>query len=570
MRLEPLDVGAVFGYGPGIHVRRPDLRPTRSISEGPPERVERVSRDVAAPEGLPMGKGERAVRATPRGILKKRDVVPVRRQTEGGRFGTVVGFSREVSREVWRKAWRFGRKGRIEKKVKTRTGLVTGLMGRQWATAGSAIRVSGVCGGGGKGFIGGGAAADSKNSEEKERKLNEVWEKEMKEKLPELVELFEQNAEFKKKIKIKHGVRMAEMVEAECRKRERDRKILEVERDLERLQVKGEIGKGGEGMSARLKGVLGIEDEDEGEEGETAPTGVDHFDVVYWEEDERGHGLRDERRDEQAMEERKRKVTVVDEGSAYSALTESAVRRLKRIMGNWRFASGRQLANINGCIITEEDLIRLRPGVWLNDEIVNAYLELVAKRMDEVRGEGKNGFKENGRKGAKLPKLKMMNSFFYSRLVSYNRAQQCSVYDYTRVRRWTRRFDAFSYDMLIIPINQQNTHWTLGVVNFRDKCVMHLDSLGSGGSAKVRENLMRWVKDEAADKKKGEVFEESEWKMVARPDVPQQGNSDDCGVFTCKFADFLARGWERFSFDQRHMNYFRSRIAHELLMDRAT
>lgn len=590
MQLEPLDAKSLFGYGKGIYTRH---APVGGTTEGRAKRDESENNDDGRGASVGTGKLERLVGMTPKGILRKTDNdvlakweppvgiapkdTPIKPDNdvlakcgpEGMRLGPHLGFGREVGKDVFQKAWPFGKSGKVEKRVRRRMSFVAELMEKQWEKAGRFIRVPHLLGGQGKGKICGGGAGTIGGDKEKER--IEAWEKDMQEKVPELVELWEQNPEFKRKIKMKHGVRMAEMVEAEGRKRERDRRIQEVELDLERLVVKGKVGKGVEGMSARLKVMLGMKDNREGDEGESVPGNANHFDVVYWEEDGRNDMPWEEKWNEQTMEEKERKVTVVDEKSVYSALTESAVRRLQRIMGNWRYATGRrQLANINGCIITDEDLMRLRPGVWLNDEIVNAYLELVGKRMEEFRGEEKGGARKNGRKAGKLPKIKIMNSFFYSKLVSFSRAQQCSEYDYTRVRRWTRRFDVFSYDMMIIPINQQNTHWTLGVVNFRDKYVMHLDSLGNGGSSKIREYLMRWVKDEAEDKKMGEGFVESEWKMVARPDVPRQENSDDCGVFTCKFADFLARGWNQFSFDQRHMNYFRSRIAHELLMARAT
>jgi sentrin-specific protease 1 len=109
-------------------------------------------------------------------------------------------------------------------------------------------------------------------------------------------------------------------------------------------------------------------------------------------------------------------------------------------------------------------------------------------------------------------------------------------------------------------------HWTLAVVNFRDKRVEYYDSMG-GGNAALLSFLLRWVVDEMQHKK-GQVLDESEWETVAHGrNVPQQRNSDDCGVFMCKFADFLARGAE-INFTAAHMNYFRARMAHELMMKR--
>ena len=46
-------------------------------------------------------------------------------------------------------------------------------------------------------------------------------------------------------------------------------------------------------------------------------------------------------------------------------------------------------------------------------------------------------------------------------------------YDYSRVKRWTRKNDVTLpglYDLVIIPINIETSHWFLAVINFR--CVI--------------------------------------------------------------------------------------------------
>lgn len=67
-----------------------------------------------------------------------------------------------------------------------------------------------------------------------------------------------------------------------------------------------------------------------------------------------------------------------------------------------------------------------------------------------------------------FPKVKVMSSF-YTTLVQRDRTEGFHVYDYSRVRLWTRRFDSFSCDLLLIPINMANTHWCLGAVDFKHK-----------------------------------------------------------------------------------------------------
>lgn len=349
-----------------------------------------------------------------------------------------------------------------------------------------------------------------------------------------------------------HGSAITRMAKTKSFSRHKQLEAWMVEQDMACLSRMREQAK----KRPSLKPVVWDDDEARPEE----PPKDGDFDVVYW-----SHAdlTWDETRDEGAMMERRQQLTVRGKVEAFAPLTKCALKRLRFVLcdsGNLY----KQLSKVDGCVISGEDIRRLKPSCWLNDEIVNAYMALLSARS-EGAAKSNGGVIANGM-SVKVPKTRIMNSFFFSRLVEYNKREGRTKYDYSRVKRWTRRFDVFSYDMMLIPINQQNLHWTLGLVNFKDKTVEHLDSMGTGGSESVREHLMQWVRDEAADKKKD--IELSKWKGRAI-DVPMQENSDDCGVFLCKYADFLCRGWNRFTFSQRHMNYFRSRIAHELLMGSA-
>ncbi|PXF46785.1 Sentrin-specific protease 1 [Gracilariopsis chorda] len=284
-------------------------------------------------------------------------------------------------------------------------------------------------------------------------------------------------------------------------------------------------------------------------------------------------------------------VTVTDPQSAFAPLTDTAVARLQAIFAD-PSNQHQELSRVDGCIIRGEDLRTLKPNNWLNDEVVNAYMNLIAARAakagkksssdenakpnghpnDLSNGYGLSRFHTSSPSKSLLsssnyaPRVKVISSFFYSTLFKFNPHTRVTEYNYSRVKRWTRRFDVFDYDIMLIPINHQNMHWTLGVIDFKNKTVAHLDSMGKGGSPEVRENLLRWVRDEAATKE--HELNDQEWS-TDDVIVPQQTNSDDCGVFLCKYADFLSRGWSDFTFSQDHMNYFRARIAHELLMKKA-
>ena len=47
-------------------------------------------------------------------------------------------------------------------------------------------------------------------------------------------------------------------------------------------------------------------------------------------------------------------------------------------------------------------------------------------------------------------------------------------------------------------------------------------------------------------------------------DIPQQENGSDCGMFTCKFAEYLSRDAD-ISFSQDDMPYFRKRMVYEIV-----
>ena len=76
------------------------------------------------------------------------------------------------------------------------------------------------------------------------------------------------------------------------------------------------------------------------------------------------------------------------------------------------------LVTIANADIKRSDLLRLSGLNWLNDEVINAYMELLKQR--NVR------FLEKGEQ----ERMHFFNTFFYARLTS-------GGYNYNSVRRWT-------------------------------------------------------------------------------------------------------------------------------------
>ncbi|KAI3864068.1 hypothetical protein MKW98_031660 [Papaver atlanticum] len=196
--------------------------------------------------------------------------------------------------------------------------------------------------------------------------------------------------------------------------------------------------------------------------------------------------------------------------------------------------------------ITGELLRCLTPGGWLNDEVINVYLELLKER--------------ERREPKKFLKCHFFNTFFYKKLASGR-----TGYDYKAVKRWTTQrkigYGLIECDKIFVPIHQQ-IHWCLAVINKKEEKLQYLDSL-KGVDNDVLENLARYFVDEVKDKS-GKDIDVSSWKREYVKNLPEQQNGWDCGMFMIKYSDFYSRGLG-LCFSQEHMPYFRRRTANEIL-----
>ena len=203
------------------------------------------------------------------------------------------------------------------------------------------------------------------------------------------------------------------------------------------------------------------------------------------------------------------------------------------------------------------DLRTLAQGKWLNDEVINCYLELVADSCGAVA------------------RCLAMTTFFYTALTEHG-------YDYKRVQKWTRGPDGTStlssYEYVLIPVHRV-CHWTLAVADVRKRSITYYDSLGRNeGGKQVCEHLSHWLLDEEDEGRGGgersegegegeeekEKKEENPWKIVFPRGIPLQKNGSDCGVFVCKYAECVAFGVP-FNFTQKDMPRIRDAMTYELV-----
>ncbi|XP_027766252.1 sentrin-specific protease 1-like, partial [Empidonax traillii] len=170
----------------------------------------------------------------------------------------------------------------------------------------------------------------------------------------------------------------------------------------------------------------------------------------------------------------------------FPEITEEMEKEIKSV-----FRGGNQdevLSEAFRLTITRKDIQTLNNLNWLNDEIINFYMNLLMERS-----------KEKG-----LPAVHAFNTFFFTKLRSAG---------YGAVKRWTKKVDIFSVDLLLVPIHL-GVHWCLAVVDFRKKTITYYDSMGGINSEACRV-LLQYLKQESLDKKRKE-FDANGWALLSK------------------------------------------------------
>ncbi|PWN29713.1 cysteine proteinase, partial [Jaminaea rosea] len=222
--------------------------------------------------------------------------------------------------------------------------------------------------------------------------------------------------------------------------------------------------------------------------------------------------------------------------SALEAEQEAAVQRILSD-GSWKIS-------IPGATATNRDVSMLRPRQWMNDETITFYMTMINERSKKAAAE---------RTAAKTPadrkkwgafyRVHCFNSYFWAKL---------DTEGYQSVSRWTRRIDVFAQDLILIPCNLGNSHWTCAAINFRRKRVEYYDSMG-GRNGRVVAALKDYLRRELKDKKKEgtvDVVPEEFGEYYGGEKSPQQRNGYDCGVFVCSTLEQLSRRDPHYPFDE--------------------
>uniref|UniRef100_A0A0A9YJ44 RNA-directed DNA polymerase n=1 Tax=Lygus hesperus TaxID=30085 RepID=A0A0A9YJ44_LYGHE len=166
-----------------------------------------------------------------------------------------------------------------------------------------------------------------------------------------------------------------------------------------------------------------------------------------------------------------------------------------------------------GLKLTRADLITLKDQNWVNDMVINLYMELIDER---------------NRSNQNLPKSFSFNTFLY---VSFKAG------GYERVKNYTRKSDIFDMDIVLVPIFK-SSHWRLIEIRNKTKQLNYYDSLSMDGTEYLND-ILKYLEEEHLAKK-GTPLDSHNWTCSTPSGTPQQNNGIDCGVFICQFAKHLA------------------------------
>ena len=216
--------------------------------------------------------------------------------------------------------------------------------------------------------------------------------------------------------------------------------------------------------------------------------------------------------------------------------------------------AARTFTSFGALTVTRTHMECLRPGMWLNDEVINYYLGLLLQRELARRPPSCTA----------APRVHVFSTFFFAQLSG---AGGLSQYNFEAVRRWSTPSTTGGYcildcDILLVPVHL-GVHWVLAVAYLREGRTELLDSLG-GRPRRVLDLLARYVAD-AWHSLRGLVVDTSGW-LHTFPQCARQRNGFDCGVFMLMHADYQMRRC-RPAWSQAHMPYFRRRIAADLLAE---
>lgn len=159
--------------------------------------------------------------------------------------------------------------------------------------------------------------------------------------------------------------------------------------------------------------------------------------------------------------------------------------------------------------------------------------------------------------------------------------QQWSLCGFEGVKKYAKKVDLFEHERIFIPLNINNLHWILAVVDMNVMEVTFIDSLVTCTNKEQLILFYQFIIDyleceartpflylKSPATKQVRNFDRAMWKCTDSDKfgpVPQQVNAIDCGVFVITAVDYLMYDLPLL-YSYEDMNFFRNKILESFLI----
>ena len=220
--------------------------------------------------------------------------------------------------------------------------------------------------------------------------------------------------------------------------------------------------------------------------------------------------------------------------SVHCGLTPDEEARVRSALGPG--CASERLRVLDNIPVTRRDLRTLRPGQWVNDEVINFFLKMLTQRTELEPAQSQTY---------------IASTLLYAKLTT-------NGYDFSRVKRWTRGW-ASHPKRVIVPLHIHGDHWVAAFIDLEHRTFEYYDSLVGDDGQSIYANLMRWLGDVGA------VSPEEKAQFHFHQTVePTQYNFFDCAVFAMWFA-FCRATQTDIWYTQDDMQRLRKRVVLEIL-----
>lgn len=219
-------------------------------------------------------------------------------------------------------------------------------------------------------------------------------------------------------------------------------------------------------------------------------------------------------------------------------------------------------------------LHRLADGQWLDDNIIDGYLDLVHRKWPQSAMDMQlNTYFGASTLFAWSRYSARKNDAWFRSVVRGTDVKKLIEYGVCEQTPHVMRFKH-----VLFPVLVNKNHWVLFQISPRRKLIWVHDSLAISTSdtkeiQEICDRVMFWAVEQhkilyglaTPARNKPALYDSHGWAFApSRSDLPKQLNLNDCGVFVCLYARYIAAD-KTFDFDQGNMGHMRVAMLIEVL-----